>query len=109
MSLEYVKVMTGVDNAQVDAVYNAMTKRVLQMIASTGATEVPDELDFVVDEVSIARFNYIGSEGMSRESVEGHTATYIDDLFKPYMTIIDDYIDSKVDPPVRDTGVVYFI
>lgn len=39
---------------------------------------VPDELDYIVDELTIARFNRLGSEGMTVESMDGHSAHYDD-------------------------------
>lgn len=61
--------------------------------------EVPEELDFIVEEISIRRYNNIGSEGMKSESVEGHAITFyeMDDYFKPYQEIIDDFEDDDFD------------
>ena len=50
---------------------------------------VPFELEYIVDEVSIARFNQVGSEGLSSHSVEGESQSWQDDLFAPYMHDID--------------------
>ena len=36
-----------------------------------GVEEVPPELEYIVYELSVIRFNRIGSEGMSAHSVEG--------------------------------------
>ncbi len=38
--------------------------------------EVPPCLEYIVVESVISRYNYLGSEGMSSESVEGHSMTF---------------------------------
>lgn len=111
MSLEYVKSMTGVDNEQIQQIYESVERRLLIKLKPIASETIPEDLEHVVDEITIARFNYIGSEGMSRETVEGHSATYLTDLFKPYDGEIDDYISRNTDedPEARRDGVVYFI
>ena len=60
MSLEYVKSLTG-DNPQVEAIYNRIAERLLHRIKDT---EIPLELEYIVEEATIRRFNRIGSEGL---------------------------------------------
>ncbi len=38
--------------------------------------EVPSELEWIVDELTITRYNRLGSEGINSESVEGHSVTF---------------------------------
>ena len=105
MSLEYVKSLTG-DNPQVEVIYNNIAERLLHRIKDT---EVPLELEYIVDEATIRRFNRIGSEGMKSESVEGHSVTYIDgDELEPYESVIVAYLEAQL-PDERKKGVVYFL
>ena len=53
--------------------------------------ELPKELEFILVELSIQRYNRIGSEGISSESVDGKSVSYEDD-FENYKTYLDDYI-----------------
>lgn len=55
--------------------------------------DVPSELDFIVEEVSIRRYNRVGSEGMVEDKVEGHTVKFypLSDEFVPYLDILDSY------------------
>lgn len=59
-----------------------------------GVEEVPPELEYIVYELSIIRFNRIGSEGMSSHSVEGESISYSDDDFLRFQADIDAYLDS---------------
>ena len=106
MSLDYVKSLTG-DNPQVEVIYNNIAERLLHRIKDT---EIPVELEYIVDEATIRRFNRIGSEGMKSESVEGHSVTYIDeDELAPYESAIVAYLEEQEPEPPRKPGVVYFI
>lgn len=49
-----------------------------------GVAEVPDALSFIVPEVSVIRFNRIGSEGIKAHTVGGESMTFSDDDFLNY-------------------------
>ena len=53
--------------------------------------ELPKELEFVLIELSVQRFNRIGSEGIASESIDGKSVSYDDD-FIGYKHYLDDYI-----------------
>jgi len=71
-----------------------------------GAETVPETLRYIVTEVSIARFNRIGSEGLASHSVEGESMSWSDDDFKSYSSDIEAYQSSKEN---AKKGVVRFI
>lgn len=48
------------------------------------AQDVPVELEYIVTEVSLSRFNRIGSEGLSSHSVEGESLNFTDNDFNPF-------------------------
>ena len=54
--------------------------------------ELPLELEFVLVELSIKRFNRIGSEGFVSETVDGKTMSYEESEFEGYEKYLDDYI-----------------
>ena len=53
--------------------------------------ELPDELEFILIELSVQRYNRIGSEGISSESVDGKSVSYEDD-FENYKHYLDEYM-----------------
>ena len=53
--------------------------------------ELPGELEFILVEMAISRFNKIGSEGFSSESTDGKSISYEDD-FANYKQYLDDYL-----------------
>ena len=60
--------------------------------------ELPKELEFILIELAVERYNRIGSEGIASESVDGKSVSYEDD-FESYKHYLDDYMiknnDSK--------------
>ena len=53
--------------------------------------ELPKELEFILVEMAVSRFNKIGSEGFSSESTDGKSISYEDD-FEMYKQYLDDYL-----------------
>lgn len=67
--------------------------------------EVPTELEYIVTEVSIVRYNKIGSEGVTSHSVEGETMSFSDNDFKGYLDDIEAWKNKKNEVK----GVVKFL
>ena len=53
--------------------------------------ELPKELEFILVDMAISRFNKIGSEGFASESTDGKSISYEDD-FENYKQYLDDYL-----------------
>lgn len=60
-----------------------------------GTDEIPSELAYIVTEVSIIRFNRIGSEGLSSHTVEGESMGWNEDDFAAYEADIQAWIDEN--------------
>src|SRR5690625_2867532 len=106
--LERIKTLLGINvDEQADAIEITIENTKNPLEGMLGKS-VPSELEYIIEEITVRRFNRIGSEGMRSESVEGHTVEFYDleDEFKPYLTIIEQYKDDP-EPPGR--GKVMFI
>lgn len=57
---------------------------------------IPEQLRYILFEVSVIRYNRMGSEGMKSETIEGHSVNYVDDDFKPYESVIADYREESI-------------
>lgn len=68
--------------------------------------EVPEELEYIVIEVSVIRFNRIGSEGVSSHSVEGESMSFNDDDFYSYDKDIRSWLNNQSD---LKKGRVHFL
>ena len=60
-----------------------------------GDVESPASMDYIITEVSVIRFNRIGSEGMSSQSVDGETMTFSDSDFDGYRDEIQAFLDKE--------------
>lgn len=52
---------------------------------------VPHDIQFIIIEIAIKRFNKTGAEGMTSESIDGRSNSYEQDDFKQYEGIIKSY------------------
>lgn len=98
--LEYVKIMLGFGENDVDEERDARLRLIISNTTARlklllGGIDPPDELDPIIIEVSVIRFNRIGSEGMTGHSVEGESTNYTDDDFAPYASEIQAFLDSQ--------------
>lgn len=60
-----------------------------------GGIEPPASMDHIVREVSIIRFNKIGSEGMGNHTVEGESLSFNEDDFAAFSDEIQAYLDTQ--------------
>ena len=90
MLLNRIKVLLGVseNDALVSEIIELTKEKILNYI---NKTELPNELEFVLIELSIQRYNRIGSEGIASESVDGKSVSYEDD-FETYKHYLDEYM-----------------
>lgn len=107
--LERIKTLLDIEDSLQDDVLNIIIDNVSSHLkALLDSDEIPEQLDFIVEEITIRRFNRLGTEGMQSESVEGHSVTFYDlrDEFTPYESIISAYKDPPESP---GRGKVLFI
>ena len=90
--LEQVLTLLGISDPT-----DEVTSLLNQIISMTiGVADVPAELEYIVVEVSIVRFNRIGSERLSSHNVEGESMTWnSEDDFKPYLAEINAWLDTQ--------------
>ena len=60
-----------------------------------GGTEPPPELDYILTEVVVKKFNRIGSEGLSSHSVEGESMNFTENDFAEYDADIQSFLESQ--------------
>ena len=78
-------------------------KKVLAYLPNV--TLVPDELSYIVLELSVMRFNRIGNEGMTSYSQDGESIAYGADM-SDYEADIKAWLSKQVN---NDRGVVRFL
>lgn len=99
--LENLKLMLGIaaDDSDRDKLLTLIVSQTtarLKMLL--GGIEPPAEMDHIILEVSIIRFNRIGSEGFSSHSVEGESLSFnAADDFSGFADEIQAYLDKQKD------------
>lgn len=110
MSLQDVKTLIGIDDNSKDDVLSLIIRNAeLQLMGrfhELELTAIPESMEYIVTEVSIIRYNRLGSEGKSQESVEGFSSTYTNNDFMAYESAIESYLNSFSKP---QKGVIRFI
>ena len=93
MLLNRVETLLGVfDNSNlVNEIIELTKEKILNYI---NEDELPRELEFILVELSIQRYNRIGSEGIASESVDGKSVSYEDD-FENYKQDLKNYMNKK--------------
>ena len=85
------KLINGTQAEQL-AVIESMTRDRLTILL--GGLTIPEELEYIITEVSVKRFNRIGSEGAQHHNVEGEVFMWSDtDDFAGYMDEINKYLE----------------
>lgn len=83
------KSLLGLTDTLQDEVLKTIEELTLmQFSALSGSEDVPDELDFIIVEVMVKRFNRLGSEGMASQSVEGLSMSFEQSDFEEYLPLI---------------------
>lgn len=96
--LDKIKEMLGIEPSATDAdkrlkiIISGATARLKRKL---GGIEPPEEMQDIILEVSLKRFNRIGAEGMASHSVEGESFSFSDDDFKEYEQDIQDFLDRQ--------------
>lgn len=90
-SLNDVKLMLGISENDLDDKLSLIVELATARLSVLLGGDVPDELEYIILEVCVNRFNRLGSEGLTGHSVEGESLQFIADDFSPYADEITAY------------------
>lgn len=109
--LEQVLILLGISDP--DEAVTSLLNQIINMtqqrlLLRLGVNAVPSELEYIVVEVSIVRYNRIGSERLQSHNVEGESMTWnSEDDFKPYLAEINAWASQQED--AKNVGRLRFI
>ena len=108
MLTEVKRTLEITDNT-LDSQLNDFIKRITdRLLLRLGVPTLPVELQFIVVECTVKRFNLKGNEGMASYSQEGESITY-SDLLDEYKDDIALWVHNQDKLVDADIGVVRFI
>lgn len=96
--LNDLKLMLGIDtedsteDAKLKLIISDATARLKTLL---GGIQPPESLNYIIRDVSIIRFNKIGSEGMASHSVEGESLSFTADDFSGFADDIQAFLDTQ--------------
>lgn len=107
--LNNIKILLGIDPT--DASKDALLKLIISTVTARlqvllGGIEPPESLEYIILEVTIKRYNRIGSEGLTSHSVEGESLAFNDSDFDSFANDIQAFLDTQNS---SDRGKVRFI
>ena len=73
-------------------IFEATKQRLMNLV---NEKEVPKELEYIVVDVSVMRFNRIGSEGLTSHDVEGEKQSFRANDFFAYKDELEAYNNAK--------------
>lgn len=98
--LDTIKGLLGIDPTDIDIdnkLKSIISLTTAKLKSRLGGIEPPDELDYIVIEVAIKRFNRIGSEGLASHTVEGESLSFSDNDFDEFAGDIQDFLNAQKD------------
>lgn len=108
--LQKIKTLLGIPDALQDPVIEQIVEDVTSHLTILLGKEVPNELEFIIREISIRRFQRLGSEGMKSELVEGHRVDFyeLEKEFIPYHEIIAKFKEPELPFEPKRGKVMFF-
>lgn len=98
--LNNLKLMLGIDatdTSRDDLLNLLLSTATARLRLLLGGVEPPASMEHIIREVSIIRFNKIGSEGMGSHSVEGESLSFAEDDFASFADEIQAYLDTQTE------------
>lgn len=97
MYLERIKLKLGItDKEQDDLLMVLLGDAKDYMSIYIESKEIPAELEFIIEEVTIKRYRKLGSEGISTEKIDVLSTSYKSDDFYEYKPLMKLYKNNNV-------------
>lgn len=91
-TLSDVKTLLSIQDNKQDELINKIienTENRLLTFLPADEQVIPQRLNFIVEEVAVKRYNRVGAEGMTSETLDGHSTKFQDDDFDEFLSFIE--------------------
>lgn len=98
MDLTNIKILLGKkDDKSEDDVLSVLLTHSIQLInVYLGVTNIPQPLEFIAEQITVKKYNKLGSEGIVTEKLDVISNTYSVDDLEEYKSILDMYKDTML-------------
>lgn len=107
--LDELKLILGIESNDMGAdelIELIVSKTTQRLKNKLNVDTVPTDLEYIVFEIAVKRFNRIGSEGMTAQTIEGKSETFAESDFDEFKDDIQTWLDRQKD---EKRGKVRFI
>ena len=93
MTLDNIKVLLSlVDDDSQDSVLTVLLNNAVNTITLyLGVEDIPEELTFIAEQMTVIKYRRIGAEGIDTEKIDVLSTKYVADDLKPFTTLLDQY------------------
>ena len=98
MTLDNIKVLLSLtdDSSQDELLTVLLNNAVSTIILYLGVEDIPDELTFIAEQMTVIKYRRIGAEGIDTEKIDVLSTKYIADDLKPFTSMLDRYKDNNL-------------
>ena len=98
MTLDNVKVLLSLtdDSSQDELLTVLLNNAVSTIILYLGVEDIPHELTFIAEQMTVIKYRRIGAEGIDTEKIDVLSTKYIADDLKPFISMLDRYKDNNL-------------
>lgn len=94
--------LLGFDESTIDELMKAKLNLIISGATARlklllGGAEPPEEMNHIILDVSAARFNRIGSEGLTGHTVEGESLSFTDNDFSQFSDEIQAWLEQQTE------------
>ena len=93
MTLDNIKVLLSlVDDDSQDSVLTVLLNNAVNTITLyLGVEDIPEELTFIAEQMTVIKYRRIGAEGIDTEKIDVLSTKYVADDLKPFTSLLDQY------------------
>ena len=97
--IDRVKIMLGITDDSRDELLAEIARLVaMPVLLHIKQNEVPGELEWIVVELAVARYNKIGAEGYTEEKSDNIQNKYEENTFNKYVPFLNEWIERNSEP-----------
>ena len=98
MALDNIKILLSLteDDSQDEILTVLLSNAVYTIMLYLGVNEMPQELNFIAEQMTVVKFRRIGAEGIDTEKIDVLSTKYIADDLKPFTSMLDRYKDNNL-------------
>lgn len=98
MTLDNVKLVLSItDDRQDDLLTILLTNAINTVCLYINVEQIPKQLEFVAEQMCVARYRKLGAEGITTEKIDVLSTTYQTNDLRQFKDVLNAYIENNLD------------